>query len=125
MVNWSSCLILDSHSSEYIVGTEHSQLCLILVLYSQVPRDLADAIYGRVQGASYDTKNEWWTVPCGQLLNVTINFGGKSYPVHPLDTVDDAYGLPSVNGTNMCVGTVSVTTKRICFGRGGGGSCFP
>ncbi|KAJ7704727.1 aspartic peptidase A1 [Mycena olivaceomarginata] len=53
--------------------------------FSQVPRDMSDAIYGRVQGAVYDSKNEWWTVPCGQMINLTFSFGGKAFPIHPLD----------------------------------------
>lgn len=48
--------------------------------FSQVPRDMSDAIYGRVQGAVYDSTNEWWTVPCGQMINLTFFFGGTAFP---------------------------------------------
>jgi hypothetical protein len=52
----------------------------------QVPREIADAIYGRVQGAVYDTDHQFWTVPCEQLLNISFNFGGVNIPIHPLDS---------------------------------------
>ncbi|KAJ3731206.1 aspartic peptidase A1 [Lentinula guzmanii] len=78
--------------------------------FNQVPRDISDAIYGRVQGAIYDSTNEWWTVPCGQMLNVSLNFGGVNYPIHPLDTVDDNFGITSANGTHMCIGSFQPIT---------------
>jgi len=80
----------------------------VLLSSSQVPRDVSDAIYGRVQGAVYDTKHEYWTVPCGQLLNLTFNLGGNSYPVHPLDVVDDDFGITDSNGNSVCIGAVRV-----------------
>jgi hypothetical protein len=49
--------------------------------FSQVPRDVSDQIYGRVKGAVYDERNEYWTVPCGQMLNIAFSFGGKEYPI--------------------------------------------
>ncbi|KAF5343209.1 hypothetical protein D9758_013441 [Tetrapyrgos nigripes] len=79
--------------------------------FSQVPRDVSDAIYGRVQGAVYDSKNEWWTVPCGQMLNISFNFGGVNYPVHPLDTVDDNFGLHDDNGNHICIGSFQPITS--------------
>lgn len=79
-------------------------------ILSQVPRDVADAIYGRVQGASYDSKKEWWTVPCGQMLNVTFNFGGKAFPIHPLDTVDNNFGLMDASGNSVCIGAFQPIT---------------
>ena len=75
--------------------------------HSQVPREVSDAIYGRVKGAVYDSDKEWWTVPCGQMLNISFNFGGKNYPVHPLDTVDDNFNYRDAQGNRMCIGAVS------------------
>jgi len=51
----------------------------------QVPRAVSDAIYGRVNGASYSVEHGVWLIPCGQELNITVVFGGVSFPVHPLD----------------------------------------
>ncbi|KAG7445719.1 aspartic peptidase A1 [Guyanagaster necrorhizus] len=78
--------------------------------FTQVPRAMSDAIYGRVQGASYDSDNEWWTIPCGQLLNVSFNFGGQNYPVHPLDTVDDNFDIKNANGSRVCIGAFQPIT---------------
>jgi hypothetical protein len=44
--------------------------------YPQVPRDVADAIYGRVPGAEYDSKHQMWTIPCGIEVNLTFSIGG-------------------------------------------------
>ncbi|KAF5380670.1 hypothetical protein D9757_007061 [Collybiopsis confluens] len=79
--------------------------------FNQVPRAISDAIYGRVQGAVYDSTNQWWTVPCGQSLNISLNFGGINYPVHPLDTVDDNFGITDSAGTHMCIGSFQPITS--------------
>nr|GAT43189.1 aspartic peptidase A1 [Mycena chlorophos] len=85
--------------------------------FSQVSRDLSDAIYGRVQGAVYDTTNQWWTVPCGQELNLTFHFGGVAFPIHPLDVVDDNFNIKSPNGTHVCIGAFQpITSAFSLFG---------
>jgi hypothetical protein len=43
-----------------------------------VPRELSHAIYGRVKGSVYDTK-EYWTIPSGQMLNLSFSFGSKIF----------------------------------------------
>jgi len=73
----------------------------------QVPRSVSDAIYGRVQGAEWSPSSQAWLVPCGQLINVTLNFGGISYPVHPLDVSSSDFGVKFSNGNPACLGTVS------------------
>jgi hypothetical protein len=78
---------------------------------SQVPRDVSDAIYGRVRGAVYDTKNEWWLVPCGQYLNVSFTFGGVNYPIHPLDLVDDNFAIVDSTGKKACIGSFQPITS--------------
>ena len=82
--------------------------------FPQVPRSVSDAIYGRVQGAQWSSSNQAWLVPCGQLINVTFNFGGISYPVHPLDVSSSDFGLAFSNGNPACIGTVS-RFKRSLF----------
>ncbi|KAH7885424.1 aspartic peptidase domain-containing protein [Phlebopus sp. FC_14] len=71
----------------------------------QVPRSISDAIYGRVQGAEWSTSSQAWLVPCEQLINVTLNFGGVSYPVHPLDVSSSDFGVTFSNGSPACLGT--------------------
>ncbi|KAJ7643880.1 aspartic peptidase A1 [Roridomyces roridus] len=85
--------------------------------FSQVPRSVSDAIYGRVQGAVYDEKNQWWTVPCGQMLNVTFYFGGVAFPIHPLDVVDDNFSITNANGSHVCIGAFQpITSAFSLFG---------
>lgn len=69
---------------------------------------MSDQIYGRVNGAYYDSSQEFWMLPCQQMLNITFNFGGKSYPVHPLDTVDDNFNQVDSTGQKVCIGSVSI-----------------
>lgn len=72
-----------------------------------MPRSVSDAIYGRVQGAEYDTDEQLWLVPCDQMLNISFNFGGVNFPIHPLDTVSADFNMTDSSGKTMCVGTVS------------------
>jgi hypothetical protein len=49
--------------------------------FPQVPRDVSDAIYGRVPGANYDSDSQIWTIPCDIEVNLTFIFGGVKYVV--------------------------------------------
>ncbi|KAG2155771.1 aspartic peptidase domain-containing protein [Suillus bovinus] len=77
----------------------------------QVPRTVSDAIYGRVQGAEWSVADQAWLVPCGQLINVTFNFGGVSYPIHPLDVSSSDFGVTFSNGNPACLGTFQPVTS--------------
>jgi hypothetical protein len=77
--------------------------------YTQVPRKMSDAIYGRVQGASYSTEDSVWYVPCNQYLNMSFVFGGVNLPIHPLDIVSD--DISSTDSNGLCQGPVSA----VCF----------
>ncbi len=74
--------------------------------FSQVPRKMADAIYGRVQGANYSQEEGLWMIPCDQELNITFTFAGVKMPVHPLDVGSSDFDLGS-----YCVGTVSISPR--------------
>ena len=67
---------------------------------------MSDAIYGRVQGAEWNSDNEVWTIPCTQMLNISFKFGGVTFPIHPLDTSSSDFGLADSSGKTVCVGTV-------------------
>lgn len=82
----------------------------------QVPRHVADAIYGVVEGAEYDTSNGWWVIPCQQELNVSVNFGGINYPVHPLDISSSDFGGKFSNGSVACVGTFQPISTAFSLG---------
>ncbi|KAL1752852.1 aspartic peptidase domain-containing protein [Schizophyllum commune] len=80
---------------------------------SQVPRNVADAIYGRFSGAEYVNVSgvgATWIVPCTTEVNLTFKFSGQEYPVHPMDTTLDpgAVGITGVQnseGVDSCIGT--------------------
>jgi len=80
--------------------------------FSQIPRSVSDAIYGRVRGAEFNTKDQLWLVPCDQMLNISFNFGGVNFPIHPLDTVSSDFDMTDSNGNTVCVGTVSVSLVK-------------
>jgi hypothetical protein len=68
-------------SSSIVEDTPSGKLVTVLdsgFTLPQVPRTVSDAIYGRVQGAEYDTTDGWWLIPCGQELNISVVFGGQT-----------------------------------------------
>ncbi|KAL5512740.1 hypothetical protein ACEPAG_3006 [Sanghuangporus baumii] len=77
----------------------------------QVPRTMSDAIYGRVQGAEWNAENEVWTIPCDQMLNISLKFGGVTFPIHPLDASSSDFGLTNSAGQKVCVGTFQPITS--------------
>ncbi|KAI0647782.1 acid protease [Trametes meyenii] len=77
----------------------------------QVPRKMADAIYGRVQGAEYNEANEVWTVPCDQYIPLTFKFGGVEYPIHPLDVSSGDFNMVNSLGNPVCLGTFQPITS--------------
>jgi hypothetical protein len=70
--------------------------------FSQVPRKMSDAIYGRVQGASYSTSDGLWYVPCDQYLNLSFVLSGVNLPIHPLDIVSN--DIASSTSSGLCYG---------------------
>lgn len=72
----------------------------------QVPRQMSDAIYGRIPGATFGDAGrgagQTWMFPCNYEVNLTFSIGGVEYPIHPLDTSLDW----SANGTDFCIGSV-------------------
>ncbi|KAF9783230.1 acid protease [Thelephora terrestris] len=78
---------------------------------TQVPRYVSDAIYGCVPGAVFDSKNQFWTVPCDSLINVSFEFGGVQIPIHPLDTVMSEFNYKDANGNTACVGSFQPITS--------------
>jgi len=78
--------------------------------FPQVSRVTSDAIYGCVQGAQFNTEQQLWLVPCDQMLNISFNFGGVNYPIHPLDTVSDDFNMTDSSGNSICIGTFQPIT---------------
>ena len=82
--------------------------------FPQVSRAMSDSIYGCVQGAEYNTKQQLWLVPCDQMLNISFNFGGVNFPIHPLDTVSADFNMTDSKGNSACIGTVCVQLSTYC-----------
>jgi len=55
----------------------------------QVPKNISDAFYGRVNGANFnenaDIGSPAWELPCDQILTASFAIGGVNYSIHPLD----------------------------------------
>ena len=79
----------------------------------QVPRNMADAIYGRVQGAEYNEDSEVWTVPYDQLINLSFKLAGIEYPVHPLDVSSSDFNMVNLVGDPVCIGTFQPITSDV------------
>jgi hypothetical protein len=77
----------------------------------QLPRQMVDAIYAHVPGATYNATSNLYTLPCTAELNVTFKFGGVSYPVHPLDTV--GLGLLATPPVKGCIGAFQPMTANL------------
>ncbi|KAF8214330.1 hypothetical protein K438DRAFT_2149621, partial [Mycena galopus ATCC 62051] len=72
----------------------------------QVPRRVCTAEHINVPDSS---SGQVWIVPCTQEVNITLKFGGITYPVNPIDTAIDPTirGLPTqttASGSNACIG---------------------
>jgi hypothetical protein len=84
-------------SSKVPNTTEPSRLRVIYdtgYTLPQLPREVIDAIYGRVPGAIFEANDDlvasggtpgYWTVPCNYELTITFVLGGVHIPISPLD----------------------------------------
>ncbi|KAF9534331.1 aspartic peptidase A1 [Crepidotus variabilis] len=77
--------------------------------YTYAPKGVCDAIYSDVPGASYDSTQSYWIVPCGVEINMALQIAGEMFPVHPLDvsptsTVDPTKCVGSFVPQNFAVG---------------------
>ncbi|KAG8872304.1 hypothetical protein FRB97_007779 [Tulasnella sp. 331] len=80
---------------------------------SQVPSDLAEAIYSGVPGsqlAPFQGQDTWF-VPCKTELNLTLVFGGQKIFIHPLDMITSVTGGP-INPLSTCAGTFQPITAN-------------
>ncbi|KAH8118676.1 acid protease [Phellopilus nigrolimitatus] len=68
--------------------------------YSYCTTDAAKAIYGGVDGASFDENQGLWVLPCDAEIDMALQFGGNVYPLHPLDVNSKASST-----SDSCIGT--------------------
>ncbi|KAI5122014.1 hypothetical protein M0805_008006 [Coniferiporia weirii] len=90
--------------------------------FPQVPRAIADAIYGRIPGATFvpelDGVTNFWIIPCDYELNVTFLFAGVEYPISPLDL--SIFAGTDGNGTQVCISGFQQTADNIAGNTGFG-----
>jgi len=70
------------------------------------PPDVVEELYAAVPNAvrGQGTLEGFWTYPCSQKVTVTLNFGGRTWPMAPAD-----FAL-ATNVPNTCVGAIFETT---------------
>lgn len=81
----------------------------------QLPAHVIHGIYGRVPGATYvprsGTNSGYYRdIPCDYVLNVTFEFAGRAYPIHPLDLTYEEFD--AAVGRYVCYSTVSWLSFR-------------
>ncbi|KAJ6529605.1 aspartic peptidase domain-containing protein [Mycena capillaripes] len=56
-----------------------------------LPAQLLDAIYSKIPSATLvksDHGTQLWSIPCDTTASVSVQIGGQSFPIHPLDLSD-------------------------------------
>ncbi|GAB1524704.1 hypothetical protein RhiTH_007858 [Rhizoctonia solani] len=66
------------------------------------PPDIVAEIYSQVPNARKGTGNleRYWVFPCNQVVSITLNFGGRTWPIEPTDLI-----LATTN-PSVCVGAI-------------------
>lgn len=89
---------------------------------------MADAIYSRFYGSEFRQVpgiGGAWVLPCEQEVNITFRFGGKAYPIHPLDMsmyvirskcVQESNALPSDPSSVKLSGLTTTDGQKACIG---------
>lgn len=89
---------------------------------------MAQAIYGGIDGAKFDSSQQQWIVPCDAEVDMALQFGyvdcvtsfshcssiscrGRVFPIHPLDIVPYSLSDPT-----SCVG--SFVPQSVAVGNG-------
>ncbi|TBU47411.1 acid protease [Dichomitus squalens] len=104
--------VIDQYNVQTAVSSTSNKKQLTVVLdtgYSlpQVPSAVAEAFYKDIPGSQLVSRQEVsgniWQLPCDKEVNVTFKFGGKSFPIHPLDANIDL-NLTDSRGNHVCFG---------------------
>ncbi|KAJ7184584.1 aspartic peptidase domain-containing protein [Mycena filopes] len=93
-----------------------------------VPAPVRDAIYSAVPGAilaknssipnlQFSEDEDVWVVPCSTAVNMSTQFAGQTFPIHPLDITDMGF-LVGPDGKNYTICTGSITNGGSILGPG-------
>ncbi|KAJ7110253.1 aspartic peptidase domain-containing protein [Mycena crocata] len=84
-----------------------------------LPSEIRDAIYSVVPGAvlaknstignpKFSTDTDVWVVPCGTVIKMKTQFGGQTFPIHPLDMTDLVVRAgPDGQNYTICIGPIT------------------
>ncbi|KAI0091654.1 aspartic peptidase domain-containing protein [Irpex rosettiformis] len=67
--------------------------------FSQMPPAAVDFIYSQMPGSFFNQTSGFWVVPCNATIPLSFEFGGKTFPVHPLDVTTTA----NLGNETVCV----------------------
>ncbi|KAJ7728100.1 aspartic peptidase domain-containing protein [Mycena metata] len=76
-----------------------------------VPTELLNAIYGNIPRALYSASQKVWVVPCNTTAIVTLTFGGRPFPIHPLDLST----IQIIEGVTVCTNAIAVFESDTAF----------
>ncbi|PSR70965.1 hypothetical protein PHLCEN_2v13141 [Hermanssonia centrifuga] len=76
--------------------------------YTVVPIDIANAIYGSIQGSLYSATSGLYTIPCHTEITLTIVIGEITIPIDPSSVVIPLSGTSG----SQCVGSYQADTER-------------
>jgi len=68
--------------------------------YSYVTKEVADALYSNIPGATFDSSSGFWNLPCDAEVDMALQIGGQVLPLHPLDVNPTMAADPS-----QCIGS--------------------
>jgi cathepsin D len=93
------------------------------------PSDAVDAFWAQVDGAVALTgaNQGFYAFPCSTNLEVTISFGGSSWPIHPNDMNFGSLNSSSTlaeRSTEMCMGSIFDFGEATGTGTGSGGPAW-
>jgi hypothetical protein len=68
--------------------------------YSYVSKEVCDALYSNIPGATFDASSGFWMLPCGAEVDMAFQIGEQLFPLHPLDVNPTIASDPS-----KCIGS--------------------
>ncbi|KAJ7602085.1 aspartic peptidase domain-containing protein [Mycena polygramma] len=71
---------------------------------ASLPAKLLDAIYSAIPGSTYLYAQNAWSIPCNTTSILTVQMGGRSFPIHPLDL--STVQTDEFTNTTTCVAAI-------------------
>jgi len=100
--------------STHVVGAPSNRAVALLdsgTSFTYASVEICNAIYGGVEGAKYSDALGQWVVPCDAEIDMALQFGGRVFPIHPLDVTPKSDGDKST-----CLG--SFIPQSVAVGAG-------